>query len=263
MRKSAVENTQSIVPFSYESKDVRTIQDEHGNPWFIAKDVCSVLEIANPTQAVQQLDDDERAMKNIGRQGEANIINESGLYTLIIRSNKPEAKKFRKWVTSEVLPAIRKTGTYTMPTAGMKICSRCSQTKPFSAFDKNHAKHDGYNYSCKECVKEMARIRYNSRKVNAGIAAETPAKALPMEPVGEHAVVFNRILGDLDDAAMARKLWKIFHDMSLVFIGKVADIEQAQNITDVTGVSYDEIFARIERLEILKFGEAQRKQTLQ
>ena len=139
----------------------------------------------------------------------------------------------------------------------MKICSRCGQTKPFSAFDKNPAKHDGYSYSCKECTKELARIRYNSRKVNAGITAETPAKSLPMEPAGESDAVFNRILGDLDDAVMARKMWKIFHDISLIFIGRVADIEKSKNITDDAGVTYDELFARIERLEVLKFGSVQ------
>lgn len=109
---STMSKESAVIPFHFESKEVRILKDKSGNPWWVAKDVCDVLDIKNPTQAVQQLDDDERAIQNIGRQGEANIINESGLYTLIIRSNKPEAKKFRKWVTSEVLPAIRKTGSY-------------------------------------------------------------------------------------------------------------------------------------------------------
>lgn len=81
--------------------------------WFVAKDVCSILEIQNTTQALESLDSDERSMFKIGRQGESNIINESGLYALIIKSRKPEAKRFRKWITSEVIPQIRKTGTYT------------------------------------------------------------------------------------------------------------------------------------------------------
>lgn len=86
-----------------------TINDE---VWFIAKDVCNILDIQNTTQALESLDADERSMFNIGRQGNCNIINESGLYALIIRSRKPEAKKFRKWITSEVIPQIRKTGSY-------------------------------------------------------------------------------------------------------------------------------------------------------
>lgn len=141
-----------IIPFTFESKEIRIIPDESGNPWWVAKDVCDVLNIANPTQAVQQLDDDERAMKNIGRQGDVNIINESGLYTLIIRSNKPEAKKFRKWITSEVLPAIRKTGSYA---AGQKkttkICPICKRVLTTDHFHRDARTNDGYRIVCKEC----------------------------------------------------------------------------------------------------------------
>lgn len=86
-----------------------TIDNE---PWFCLKDVCDSLELSNPTVTVEILDEDERTKLNLGRQGETNFISESGLYTLIIRSRKKEAKKFRRWVTSEVLPAIRKTGSY-------------------------------------------------------------------------------------------------------------------------------------------------------
>ncbi|MBJ8025228.1 phage antirepressor KilAC domain-containing protein [Bacillus cereus] len=83
--------------------------------WFVGKDVCEVLEIKNTTQAMQKLDSEERTMFNIGRQGETNIINESGLYSLIMTSRKPQAKAFKKWVTSEVLPSIRKHGAYMTP----------------------------------------------------------------------------------------------------------------------------------------------------
>lgn len=100
--------------------------EKNGISWFVAADVCKALEIQNPTQALEKLDDDERAMFNIGleNQGlfdsrikEVNIINESGLYILILRSRNAMKQgtiqhKFRKWVTSEVLPAIRKTGSY-------------------------------------------------------------------------------------------------------------------------------------------------------
>lgn len=98
--------------FNFQSNEIRVVKDDNGEPWFVAKDVCSVLEIRNATQAVGQLDEDERSMFCIGRQGNTNIINESGLYALVIRSNKPNARKFRKWITSEVLPSIRKHGGY-------------------------------------------------------------------------------------------------------------------------------------------------------
>lgn len=101
--------------FQFNTTELRVIQDEQGDLWFVAADVCSALEVQNVTQAVSRLDEDERSMFNIGRQGEASIINESGLYSLILGSRKPEAKKFKKWVTSEVLPTIRKTGRYETP----------------------------------------------------------------------------------------------------------------------------------------------------
>lgn len=91
---------------------IRTVNID-GEPWFVAKDVCDILGVKNPTQSMQQLEDFERAMFNIGRQGEANIISESGFYALVLRSRKPIAKPFRIWVTSEVLPSIRKIGSYT------------------------------------------------------------------------------------------------------------------------------------------------------
>lgn len=108
-----------IQVFDFEDNAVRVIEID-GEPWFVAADVCRILDIQNPSDAVKGLDDDERARYNLGRSangggGETNIINESGLYNLIFRSRKPEAKKFRKWVTAEVLPSIRKTGMYVEP----------------------------------------------------------------------------------------------------------------------------------------------------
>lgn len=113
------------VPFSFESKEVRAV-NRNGEIWFVASDVCNVLELSNPSVSLEALDDDEKAIFNLGHSGypknylgysnrgnpNVNIINESGLYALILRSRKPQAKRFRKWVTSEVLPAIRKTGAY-------------------------------------------------------------------------------------------------------------------------------------------------------
>lgn len=74
--------------------------------------MCSVLDLSNPTIAVSRLNEDERAKFNLGRQGDATIVNEPGLYTLVLGSRKPEAKAFKRWVTHEVIPTIRKTGAY-------------------------------------------------------------------------------------------------------------------------------------------------------
>lgn len=101
--------------FTYQESQVRTIQKD-GEPWFVLKDVCSVLGIADHKVVSRRLEEDEVCLipltDSIGRQQETSIINESGLYNVTLRSDKPEAKPFRKWVTSEVLPSIRKTGGY-------------------------------------------------------------------------------------------------------------------------------------------------------
>ena len=98
--------------FDFKGASLRTLTDEAGEPWFVAKDVCDILGHSNASMAVDRLDDDERAKSNLGRQGETNIINEAGLYTLVLGSRKPEAHEFKRWITHEVLPSIRKTGGY-------------------------------------------------------------------------------------------------------------------------------------------------------
>lgn len=101
-----------IQQFYFNNAALRTLTDEAGEPWFVAKDVCDILEISNPSDALKRLDDDERSRFNLGRQGETNIVNEAGLYVLVLGSRKPEAHEFKRWVTHEVLPQIRKTGGY-------------------------------------------------------------------------------------------------------------------------------------------------------
>lgn len=105
-----------------EFGEIRTalVNDE---PMFCLIDICKALEIKNATDVAKRLDEDELTRLNLGsRAGETNFITESGLYAVILRSDKPNAKKFRKWVTSEVLPSIRKTGGYSMPkTTGGQI----------------------------------------------------------------------------------------------------------------------------------------------
>jgi prophage antirepressor-like protein len=109
----------NIIPFTYESQQFRVIQDEQGEPWWIAKDVCDVLELSNVAMAVKGLDDDEKGISKVyalGGEQELLTVNEPGLYTLIIRSNKQEAKLFKRWITHEVLPSIRKIGKYEVGT---------------------------------------------------------------------------------------------------------------------------------------------------
>lgn len=105
--------------FIYSGAQLRTIQQPDGL-WWVLRDVCEVLGLSNPTVVASRLEDDERAKFSLGRQGEAIIINEPGLYSVILRSDKPEAKAFKRWVVHEVLPSIRKNGSYGMNTEALQ-----------------------------------------------------------------------------------------------------------------------------------------------
>lgn len=100
--------------FNYQNNEVRTVE-MNGEPWFVLKDVCDVLGLSDTGRTAERLDADELTRTTLvsgGQNREMYIINESGLYNVILRSDKPEAKPFRKWVTSDVLPSIRKNGGY-------------------------------------------------------------------------------------------------------------------------------------------------------
>ena len=106
--------SQGIQVFAFDSQAVRTITKE-GEPWWIARDVCAILGLGNVTEALRNLDDDERGSGILNTPGgpqEMTVISEPGLYSLILRSRKPEARQFRRWITHEVIPAIRRTGAY-------------------------------------------------------------------------------------------------------------------------------------------------------
>ena len=111
----------ALTNFSFGDKPIRTFGTKY-EPWFAAVDVCAILDIKNSRDAVSRLDEDEKGVvltDTPGGQQEISIINESGFYTLILRSRKPEAKAFRRWVTHEVLPSIRKRGYYLDPRWGV------------------------------------------------------------------------------------------------------------------------------------------------
>lgn len=108
---------ENLQVFKYENNDVRTVE-MNGEPWFVLKDVCRALGVNNSRMVADRLDDDEKGVSQIDTLGGKQnmiVINEPGLYNIILRSDKPEAKPFRKWVTAEVLPTIRKHGAYMTP----------------------------------------------------------------------------------------------------------------------------------------------------
>lgn len=109
-------NENEVQVWNYEGAEVRTVQID-GEPWFVLADICRELEISNSRMVSERLESDELMSAKLtsgGQRREMTIINESGLYTVILRSDKPQAKPFRKWVTSVVLPSIRKTGSYSV-----------------------------------------------------------------------------------------------------------------------------------------------------
>ena len=114
----------NLIPFEYNSRQVRTIVKD-GEPWFVAKDVCDILEISNGRDAVSRLDEDEKNTVAItdGTPGNPNmtIISESGVYALVFTSRKEEAENFKRWVRKEVIPSIRKHGAYMTPETIEKV----------------------------------------------------------------------------------------------------------------------------------------------
>lgn len=110
----------NITPFDFDGHPIRVVTDDSGEPWFAANEICEVLGFGNPRDAVaRHVDEDDVGKRdtidNLGRKQLTNHVNESGMYALIFGSTKAEAKRFKRWVTSEVLPSIRRTGSYTGP----------------------------------------------------------------------------------------------------------------------------------------------------
>ena len=104
----------NLQTWSYENSEIRTIEKD-GEPWWVLSDVCQVLELSSPHKVADRLEADEKGrnlIPTLGGMQEMTTVNESGLYAVILRSDKPQAKPFRKWVTNEVLPSIRKHGAY-------------------------------------------------------------------------------------------------------------------------------------------------------
>lgn len=105
----------NLQTWSYENSEIRTVEKD-GDLWWVLSDVCKVLELSSPHKVADRLEADERnqipVIDSLGRSQNTTVINESGLYAVILRSDKPQAKPFRRWVTSEVLPSIRKHGAY-------------------------------------------------------------------------------------------------------------------------------------------------------
>jgi prophage antirepressor-like protein len=116
-------DSRGLQRFDFHGAEIRTLMID-GNPWWVAADVCGALGIADTRKSVSYLDEDERTTSpvtdSLGREQQTYIVNEPGLYSLILRSRKPQAKDFKRWVTHEVLPSIRRTGSYSVAEVSRK-----------------------------------------------------------------------------------------------------------------------------------------------
>ncbi len=111
---NSIKKNETPKEFSFGNQLIR-VDKVDGNPWFVAKDLCDYLELTDVNKSLERLDDDEKLTRKVFVSGQNRsmwFVNESGMYALIIRSSKPKAREFRKWITNEVLPSIRKTGAY-------------------------------------------------------------------------------------------------------------------------------------------------------
>lgn len=130
-----------LTPFKFENKVIGVVMDDAGNPWFNANEICNVLCYSNQRDAIARHVDAEDVAKRdtltSGGKQSINHVNESGMYALIFGSTKPEAKRFKRWVTSEVLPAIRKTGSYSAPDIfASKRMQRFAQQRSLPRLDR-------------------------------------------------------------------------------------------------------------------------------
>lgn len=152
--------------FNYNGNEVRTVQID-GEPWWVLKDVCGVLDLKNPTMIADRLDADEVTKFNLGGlSGETNIINESGLYNVILRSDKPQAKPFRKWVTNEVLPSIRKTGGYQLPQMSKELRAIIMQDQKIQEVEK---RVDKVQWDLDEFKEEMPLLALDCDRISRAV----------------------------------------------------------------------------------------------
>ena len=143
-----------LAVFSFGNHEIRTVTDEHGEAWFVANDVCAALELGNARQALESHVDVEDVQKldtlTPGGLQKLNHVNESGLYALIFGSRKESAKRFKRWVTSEVLPAIRKDGYYAANATNPAVQERTPAPPSFRA--------QGHDYPSQFLEEDMRNV---------------------------------------------------------------------------------------------------------
>ena len=181
-----------------EFGEMRAILDENGEPWFVASDVCKSLEIKNTTDALKRLDEDEKSRFNLGLPGGAtNVVNEYGLYNLILASRKKEAKHFRKWITHEVIPAIRKDGGYML-------------------VDKNDSEEEIMAKAVLIAQKSMERLKLENKQKDQ-IIGELKPKADYVDKILQNKSLIKVSAIAKDYGMSAQELNKLLHKMRIQY----------------------------------------------
>ena len=189
---------------SHEFGKVRVIHIK-GQPWWVLADVCDALGLSNPSKVASRLDEDERSNFKLGRQGLAHIINESGLYAVILRSDKPNAKDFRKWITSKVLLSIRKHGAYITD----EILEKMRESEDFAEFLLNRLEQESNlsNALAEFANKAIPKVMYYDIVLQCPEAVQVSIIA---KDYGMSAIAFNKLLYKLNVQFRVGKTWLLY-----------------------------------------------------
>lgn len=157
-----------IQTFNFNNATLRTLTDENGDPWFVLKDCMNILNLGNPTETVKMFDDDEfsttEVIDSIGRRQQAYIISEPGLYRLVMKSRKPEAREFQRWVTHEVLPSIRKHDSANITKKGKQVSGDIVEIPFHGSVMIAQKSDDGEIYAALKPICENIGIDFNGQK---------------------------------------------------------------------------------------------------
>jgi anti-repressor protein len=226
--------------FSYSGNEVRTVL-KNDEVWFVAKDVCDVLNLSNHKVAVSRLDEDEVSKvyltDTLGRNQQTNVINEYGLYSLVLTSNKTEAKQFKRWITHEVLPTIRKHGAYMTDDVLKKTLN-----------------DPDYMIGLISALKEEKNKRLEAEKtvnILSHVTKTYTATEIAKELGFKSAKMLNKDL--------AAKKIQFFHNGTWVFYSKYADkgyVEIKQDVLDNGLVIYNRRFTQMGREFVLRLYES-------
>lgn len=205
----------NIVPFQFKTHAVRVIEDGQGEPWFVAADVCAAIAIGNVSDAAGRLDEDERGIATVDTpsgQQRMVTVNESGLYSLILTSRKAEARAFKRWITHEVLPSIRRTGGYQMPgkgdpgTEALRMAPLATRAARALGLDKNAAA-----ISANQFVQRRTGVNLLQEFGSVHLPAVDQARYLTPTEIGERIDCsgqrVNKMLSDLGFQVKDGKDW--------------------------------------------------------